>query len=145
MQTRINAILSDYDGTLSPTDMLRSKTYSIPEQLEGVLWEISQSIPICIISSKDYHFLHPRTGFARILSCIMGVETIDHRIHKREIHEKNNNNDSPNCIRERHILPNTQKILQTNSDLLSKLAERIELEFRPNVMVERKFTSDRQL
>lgn len=148
MQTRINAIFSDYDGTLSPTDTLRSKAYSMPEQLEGVLWEISQSIPICIISSKDYHFLHPRTGFARILSCIMGIEIINHRIHKeasRQIHEKNNYNHSPNCIRERHILPNTQKILQTNSDLLSKLAERIELEFRPNVIVERKFTSDRQL
>jgi len=148
MQTRISTIFSDYDGTLSPTDTLRSKTYSIPEQLEGVLWEISQTIPICIISSKDYHFLHPRTGFARILSCIMGIEIINHRIHEeisREIHEKNNYNDSPNCIRRRHILPNSQKILHTNSDLLSKLAERIELEFRTNVIVERKFTSDRQL
>ena len=82
MQTRISAIFSDYDGTLSPTDTLRSKTYSIPEQLEVVLWEISQSIPVGIISSKDYHFLHPWTGFARILSCILGVEKISHRIHK---------------------------------------------------------------
>src|SRR5512145_795197 len=120
MQTRISAIFSDYDGTLSPTDTLRSKTYSIPEQLEGVLWEISQTIPSCIISSKDYHFLHRRTGFARILSCIMGIEMINRRIHKevsRESHEKNKYNDSPNCIRRRHILPNSQKILQTNSGL----------------------------
>lgn len=146
MQTRVNAILSDYDGTLSPTDSIGSKADSIPKQLEEILYDISQSIPVCIISSKDYHFLHPRTGFARILSCIMGVETIDHRIHSkisREIYEKNNNNDSLNCIRERHFLPSTQKILQTNSDVLSKLAERIELEFRSNVIVERKFTSDR--
>jgi trehalose-6-phosphatase len=103
MHTKINAILSDYDGTLSPTDTLRSKTDSIPEQLEGVLWEMSQSIPVCIISSKDYHFLHPRTGFARILSCIMGIETISHRVHHEapgEIHAKDNHNDSPNCIRE---------------------------------------------
>ncbi|MPZ06267.1 MAG: hypothetical protein GEU26_07595 [Nitrososphaeraceae archaeon] len=154
MQTRINAILSDYDGTLSPTDTVRSKTDSIPEHLERDLWEISQSIPICIISSKDYHFLHPRTGFARILSCIMGIETINHIVHDKvsgggggggEIHEKNNNhNDSPNCIREQYILPNSHKILETNSGLLSKLAESIELEFRTNVIVERKFTSDRQ-
>ena len=82
MQTRINAVLSDYDGTLSPINTFRSNVESIPEQLEGVLWEISQSIPVGIISSKDYHFLHPRTGFARILSCILGVEIISHRIHK---------------------------------------------------------------
>ena len=82
MQTRINAVLSDYDGTLSPINTFRSNVESIPEQLEGVLWEISQSIPVGIISSKDYHFLYPRTGFARILSCILGVETISHRIHK---------------------------------------------------------------
>jgi hydroxymethylpyrimidine pyrophosphatase-like HAD family hydrolase len=146
MQTRINAVLSDYDGTLSPTNTLRSNVESIPEQLEGVLWEISQSIPVGIISSKDYHFLHPRTGFARILSCIMGVETISHRIHKdvsREIEEGNNYSDSPSCVRERYILPNSQKILQTNSVLLSKLAESIELEFKANVIVERKFTSYR--
>ena len=62
MQTRINAVLSDYDGTLSPINTFRSNVESIPEQLEGVLWEISQSIPVGIISSKDYHFLHPRTG-----------------------------------------------------------------------------------
>jgi hydroxymethylpyrimidine pyrophosphatase-like HAD family hydrolase len=147
MQTRINAILSDYDGTLSPTNTLRSNAESIPEQLEGVLWEISQSIPIGIISSKDYHFLHPRTGFARILSCIVGIETISHKIHKdasREIEEGNNYSDSPGCFRERYILPNSQKILQTNSVLLSKLAESIELEFKANVIVERKFTTDRQ-
>jgi hypothetical protein len=34
-------------------------------------------------------------------------------------------------------------MLQTNSVLLSKLAERIELEFKANVIVERKFTSDK--
>jgi hypothetical protein len=130
-KTRINAVLSDYDGTLSPTITLRSNAESIPEQLEGVLWEISQSIPIGIISSKDYHFLHPRTGFARILSCILCVETISHRIHKetsREVEERTNYSDIPSCVRERYILPNSQKLLQTNSVLLSKLAESIELD-----------------
>jgi hypothetical protein len=126
MQTRIRAVLSDYDVTLAPTNTLRSIAHSIPEPLEGVLWKISQSIPVCIISSKDYHFLHPRTGFARILSCILGVEIISHRIHKeasREIEEGTNYSDSPSCVRGRYILPNSQKILQTNSVLLSKLAE----------------------
>lgn len=146
MQTRINAVLSDYDGTLSPTNRLSRNTDSIPEQLEGVLWEICQSIPVCVISSKDFHFLHSRTGFARILSCIMGIETISHSIHNKapkEIEEGTNYSDSPSCARERYILPNSQKILQTNSVLLSKLAEIIELEFKGSVILERKFTSDR--
>ncbi|MGH9983236.1 MAG: hypothetical protein ACRD8W_04680 [Nitrososphaeraceae archaeon] len=43
MQTRIKVILSNYDGTLSPTYTVRSKTDSIPEQLEGVLWKVSKN------------------------------------------------------------------------------------------------------
>ena len=88
-------------------------------------------------------FLRPRTGFARIFSCI----SISHIIHKeapREIEEGTNYSNSSSCVRGRYILPNSQKILQRNSDLLSKLAESIELEFKANVIVERKFTTDRQ-
>jgi HAD superfamily hydrolase (TIGR01484 family) len=147
MQTRINAILSDYDGTLSPTDSIRSKADSIPEQLEGILQDISQRIPVCIISSKDYHFLHPRTKFASILSCIMGIETITLRIHKyapNKIEEGTNGSDNLGYIKERYLLPNSQKILQANSVLLSKLADSIELDFKAKVIVERKFTTDRK-
>jgi hypothetical protein len=126
MQTRIKTILSDYDGTLSTTDTFKNKTDSIPKQLEEVLCIISQSIPLCIISSKDYHFLHPRTGFAGILSCIMGIETVSHTMRKetsREIPDQNEYSDVPGCIRERYLLPNSQKLLQTNSNLLFKLAQ----------------------
>jgi hypothetical protein len=31
---------------------LRSNLESVPKQLEGVLWEIAQRIPVCIVSSK---------------------------------------------------------------------------------------------
>ena len=147
MRTRINAILSDYDGTLAPTDTIRSNTDLIPEQLAGALWEVSQRIPVCIISSKDYHFIHRRAKFARVLSCIMGIETIALRIYKNgsnEIEEGSDNSDNLGCIKKRYLLPNSQKILQANSSSLSKLAENIELEFKANVIVERKFTIDRQ-
>jgi HAD superfamily hydrolase (TIGR01484 family) len=147
MQTRINAILSDYDGTLSPTETLGSNTGSIPEHLVGALWEISQRIPVCIISSKDYHFIHRRAKFARVLSCIMGTETIALRIHNNasnEIEGVSDNSDNLGCIKERYLLPNSQKILLANSSSLSKLAENIELEFKANVIVERKFTIDRK-
>ena len=75
MQNRITAILSDYDGTLCPTNSIRNQDGTIPKELRQVLSDISKIIPVCIISSKDYHFLYPRTKFARILSCIMGIET----------------------------------------------------------------------
>ena len=83
MQTKIAAILSDYDGTLCPTDSVKSEAGTIPEELEQILWDISRQIPVCIISSKDYHFLHSKTKFARILSCVMGVETISLRSIKK--------------------------------------------------------------
>src|SRR5215831_5262138 len=84
MQNRITAILSDYDGTLCPTNSVRKQGGTIPQELRQVLWDISKRIPVCIISSKDYHFLHPRTKFARILSCIMGIETLTLKLHEKE-------------------------------------------------------------
>jgi hydroxymethylpyrimidine pyrophosphatase-like HAD family hydrolase len=157
METRIAAILSDYDGTLCPTDSVRSKADRIPKELEQILWDISQKIPVCIISSKDYHFLHPKTKFARILSCIMGIETISLKIHKKvseeteggKVGSSRNNikrecSNISYCIEECHLFPNSRKILQTNSSFLSRLAEDIGLEFKHNVVVERKYTADRQ-
>jgi HAD superfamily hydrolase (TIGR01484 family) len=152
---RIAAILSDYDGTLCPTSSVRNKAGTIPGGLEKVLWSISRQIPVCIISSKDYHFLHPRTKFARVLSCIMGIETISFRIAKGLTYgiqgarfESSNNNETYNkisySIEKVHLLPKSRKVLQINSDLLSRLAEDIELEYKNKVTVDRKFTSERR-
>ena len=74
---QITAILSDYDGTLCPTSSIRSQTSTIPEGLDDILWRISSKIPICIISSKDFSFLESRAKFAKIISCIMGIETVE--------------------------------------------------------------------
>jgi HAD superfamily hydrolase (TIGR01484 family) len=152
MQTRINAILSDYDGTLCPTSSVRNKVGTIPEELEKVLWSISRQIPVCIISSKDYHFLYPRTKFARVLSCIMGIETISLRIDKglshgiqgAKIESTGNNNNERYDIENARLLPRSRKVLQMNSDLLSRLAEDIELKYKNKVTVEKKFTSERR-
>ena len=147
MQARIDAILSDYDGTLSPTDTLRGNVEFIPKQLEGILWGIAQTIPVGIVSSKDYHFIYNKAKFAWVLSCIMGMETIVLRIAKDasiEIEKRSNNDDGLNCIKQRYLLPNIDKILKSNSVTLSRLAENIESEFKDNVMVERKYTCDRK-
>ncbi len=146
MQTRIDTILSDYDGTLSPTNRLRNNTESIPRQLEELLWGIAETIPVCIISSKDYHFIHNKAKFAWVLSCIMGIETIVFRMAKDasiEIEKGSNNNINLNS-KDRYLFPEIEKILKNNSVTLSNLADNIESELSDKVMVERKYTSDRQ-
>ena len=81
---QIAAILSDYDGTLCPTGSIRSQEQNIiPASLEDVLWSISEKIPVGIVSSKDFGFLHSKTKFAKIVSCIMGIETLILKNHKQ--------------------------------------------------------------
>lgn len=155
MQTRITAIFSDYDGTLCPTDSVRSQENRIPKELEQTLWDISQCIPVCIISSKDCHFLHPRTKFARILSCIMGIETLTFKLHKKEGRRtdeniKSNSNSKEGCgetlycIEDSHLMLNDNKTLQANSSLLASLADDVSLSYK-DIIVERKFTSNHQI
>ena len=143
---RIAAILSDYDGTLCPTGSLRSQNNAIPQELEDILWTISEKIPICIVSSKDFNFLHSRTRFAVIISCILGIETLVLSRHERGtittdkkciIKEPDTNN--LNCIKSSHLLLDKQ-VLHNNSKVLASLAEAIELKFK-QVIVERKFTT----
>jgi hydroxymethylpyrimidine pyrophosphatase-like HAD family hydrolase len=144
---RIAAILSDYDGTLCPTGSLRSQNNAIPQELEDILWTVSEKIPICIVSSKDFNFLHRRTRFAVIISCILGIETLVLSRHERGtittakkciIKKPDTNNLS--CIKSSHLLLN-KEVLNNNSKVLASLAEDIELKFKEQVIVERKFTT----
>ena len=75
---RVAAILSDFDGTLCPTSGIKYNYNSsefIPRSLEDILCEVSLTIPISIVTSKDFDFIYPKTKkFAKILSCILGLE-----------------------------------------------------------------------
>jgi hypothetical protein len=71
---QIIAVLSDYDGTLSPINYSNSdnKTglhtnHGNQIELYRVLWEISRKRAIAMVSTKDFNFLHDRTRFANIL------------------------------------------------------------------------------
>jgi trehalose-6-phosphatase len=75
VKQRVKAIVSDYDGTIVPTAHVKN-TNAIPTELEDVLGNISAEIPISVISSKDFEFLFKKVIFSRILSCIMGIETL---------------------------------------------------------------------
>ena len=146
---QISAILSDYDGTLCPTASIRNKENNIiPEELENTLRDISEKIPICIVSSKDFDFLHNKTGFASVVSCLLGIETVTLRRHKRTMLSLNSkqgiSSDKYSECREFECIKNSylsidDTRLQYNSELLSQLAEEIASRFN-EISIERKFT-----
>jgi|SRR5215208_456440 len=151
---RIGAILSDYDGTLCATVSLKSQDNDssssiIPDRLEKILWDISEKIPVCIVSSKDLGFLHNRIKFAKIVSCIMGIETLVHKSHKIEPKIGENgvdgkgDDDKLQCVLSTHLLSNKQ-ILQHNSPLLHSIGDEISLNFK-DITIERKFISDNKI
>ena len=56
---------------------LKGVNNQIPPDLEKVLWDISAKIPVCILSTKDFGFLRKKVQFAKIVSCIMGLEIFE--------------------------------------------------------------------
>jgi hydroxymethylpyrimidine pyrophosphatase-like HAD family hydrolase len=158
---KITAILSDYDGTLCPTSSVKRSegNTAIPEDLGNILWNISEKIPVCIVSSKDFYFLHKRTKFANIVSCILGIETIILKGHNnrrrrqrqptktmdydddnisRRISDCDYNNNFT-CIKDSQLLVDNE-VLEVNSIILDSLAKEISSDFK-QVNIERKFTT----
>jgi len=80
----VNCLSSDYDGTISPLDISRIES-RIPLQTRVTLRQISNVMPISIITMKDLHFIIPRTPFAQAWSAIGGLEMrTDRRVLKKE-------------------------------------------------------------
>jgi hydroxymethylpyrimidine pyrophosphatase-like HAD family hydrolase len=142
---QIDAILSDYDGTLCPTTSVRGgNSYDagmIPKELEQVLFRISDHIPVCIVSSKDFEFLHNRTRFASILSCVLGLETITHSPHCNDAENNNNNLD---CVVHQHLIADSQ-LLKHNSKLLHNILEPLQNPNNMDIIIEEKYTSDKEI
>jgi HAD superfamily hydrolase (TIGR01484 family) len=136
---KVFAIISDYDGTLAPTAAIRAEggKNKIPDHIEKLLLKISQQVPVCILSSKDYRFLHDKVPFSKIISCILGIETI--------VVDRGNSASSSDTakILSRHLLvdDNDNKLLRSSDRILSHLADDVALQF-PKIEVERKFTLD---
>jgi trehalose-phosphatase len=71
--TSIKCLVTDYDGTISPIHVPRFASH-VPIETRRVLRQISRSIPVSIITTKDLHFIRPRTPFAGAWSAIGGLE-----------------------------------------------------------------------
>ncbi len=72
---KIGAIFSDYDGTLAPCDAPLESSV-MPGEIEEPLKRLSSMIPIAIVTSKDFHFIRPRTPFASAWACVSGLEIV---------------------------------------------------------------------
>jgi hypothetical protein len=141
---QVDAILSDYDGTLCPTTSIGDDNRfgiggTIPQELEKILFQISDCIPICIISSKDFEFLHGRARFASILSCVLGLETINHSPHHNDVE----NNDI-GCIGHQHLIADKHS-LKHNSKLLHNTVKTLQNQNYMDIMIEEKYTSDKEI
>ncbi|MDQ3851583.1 MAG: HAD hydrolase family protein [Thermoproteota archaeon] len=133
MKQRVHAILTDYDGTLvSTADAKNLETNIVPSKLEEILEKVCSEIPVCVISTKDFEFLKNKAAFARVLSCMMGIETLVLRNH----------HGSPRTIEKRLLYADLQ-VLQLKSKPLEAIAEEVgSCEEFSSMLIERKHTSD---
>ncbi|HEY7226859.1 MAG TPA: hypothetical protein VH481_01900 [Nitrososphaeraceae archaeon] len=134
----ISAILSDYDGTLSPTSYLDSDNetesliYQNQNDLDRVLWEISGKRLIAIVSTKHFNFLHDRTRFANIICCMMSIETIVLKHIQSSVCYKNN------CV-QKSIINTDHEILSRNYQNLVSITDKVSMKFK-DVSIYRKLT-----
>jgi hypothetical protein len=140
----IRAIFSDYDGTLCSASAARDISLGqnrTPLEIKEALQQISQQIPVCIISSKDYFYLKETRAFARVISCLMGIETLSFASNYDATAEQQ---QSP-PIRTK-LLVGEESDLSARSYLLEETARSVESdpELR-NIIVERKYTSTRYI
>lgn len=148
---KIAAILSDYDGTLCPTTSLSN---ALPADLYNILLEISKVIPVCIVSSKDFHYLDSCVSFAVIISSIMGIETFLLQKDKKDFNynllnyeEISDPSELKNKITSynlpRYRIKYKEKLIQ-NSHMLEDLSSVISKNFH-NIKLLKKYTHKEKL
>jgi hydroxymethylpyrimidine pyrophosphatase-like HAD family hydrolase len=139
---QVSCILSDYDGTLSPTNLnsgskTRSLTNYSKKKLDRTLWDISNKKTIAIVSTKDFNFLHDRTRFANIICCMMSIETVVLKHVESDICYKNN------CV-QKIMLNADHEILGRNYQKLVSITDRVSMKFK-DVSIYRKVTHNGNL
>jgi len=152
---KISAIVSDYDGTLCPTSSIYSNNH-IPQDLHNIFLDISNLIPVCIITSKEFSFIEPNIDFAKIISCLLGVETFifPQKRYNQDLYKFQEQNrtylrsDFKNMTRKDDIIKYFLKqndMIVKNSVLLEKLSLLISENFN-GIKIFKKYThQDKQL
>jgi len=70
---KIQALFSDFDGTLSPLELRREDAY-IPSRLKRLLTKASTKIKLGIVTTKDLTFIKERVPFAHGIAATCGLE-----------------------------------------------------------------------
>jgi HAD superfamily hydrolase (TIGR01484 family) len=71
---QVKALFLDYDGTISPINISRSKS-AVPLATLAVLHKIREKIPVAMITTKSLEFVVKKTPFACAWSALGGLET----------------------------------------------------------------------
>lgn len=70
---KVQALFSDYDGTLCPLELRREEAYVSP-RLRRLLTKINKRIQLGIITTKDLAFIKDRVPFAQGIAATCGLE-----------------------------------------------------------------------
>ena len=87
---KVEAIFSDYDGTLAPLELRREES-AISPRLRRLLTKASKQIPVGIVTTKDLSFITERVPFAHGIaaSCGLQIKVGDRTITDERIQEPN--------------------------------------------------------
>jgi HAD superfamily hydrolase (TIGR01484 family) len=120
---KVEAIFSDYDGTLCALELGREDAYIAP-RLRRLLTKASKSVKIGIATTKDLGFIRDRVPFAHGIAATCGLEM---------------------QIGDRTILD--ERVQEPNSKMQSVYKEVLKeiLPIRDNIVIERKETEDGNL
>jgi HAD superfamily hydrolase (TIGR01484 family) len=117
---KVQAIFSDYDGTLCPLEVRREDAFMAP-RLKRLLTKVSKRVQLGIITTKDLDFIKERVPFARGISATSGLEMeVDGRL----------------IMDERALRPN-KNLEKAYHESLAKI-----LQFRENIVIEGKESGD---
>ena len=123
MSMKLEAIFSDYDGTLCPLELRREEAIIAP-RLMRLLTKASKRIRIGIVTTKDLDFIKDRVPFAQGIAATCGLEIgIGDRI-----------------IMDERIQSSNGKIEKAYREVLTKI-----LQNRQNIVLERKETEEGRL
>ncbi len=120
---KLEAIFSDYDGTLCPLELRREEAFIAP-RLQQLLTKASKRIQIGIITTKDFDFIKDRVPFAQGIAATCGLEIVV----------------GNTIIMDDRIEESNGKLEKAYQEILGKV-----LQIRDNIMIERKETDDERL